>query len=95
MPGLFGPSAPWTTCDSDFQTVAKIRSNENAHLPDSSVHVATAAMQYWFKDINGNDILHHSIGNSVIAYYYGACAFQDVYNALASAKDANHRGCIS
>ena len=70
--------------------IAKIHSAELARLSDAASNLSSiqvAATLYWFNGLSRP----HSLGNSIIAYDFGVCAFADIANALATATDANHR----
>jgi phosphatidylserine/phosphatidylglycerophosphate/cardiolipin synthase-like enzyme len=85
---MAGPTPPFTTCDSDAREIARLRKAElslNPPVTVSPIHVK--ATEYWFRGLSRPT----SIGNAVIAYDYGVCAFADIGDALATAQDSSHR----
>jgi phosphatidylserine/phosphatidylglycerophosphate/cardiolipin synthase-like enzyme len=79
---------PFITCDADFEFTSNLRQtvqNQSPKLNPSSSDVAKTAG--WFQGLS----IPHSVGNSVIPYIYGVCAFADIGDALATATDENHR----
>jgi phosphatidylserine/phosphatidylglycerophosphate/cardiolipin synthase-like enzyme len=82
-------ATPFTTCEADRREIARLRIAESAINPGkpvSQTHVA--AMQYWLQGLKG------SVGNAVIAYDYGVCAFADMADAIATATEPTHKICV-
>jgi phosphatidylserine/phosphatidylglycerophosphate/cardiolipin synthase-like enzyme len=82
-----GPA--FTTCDADSQVIDKLRSAERDRIPQVPGPAASdaAATARWFQGVP----LIHTIGNSIVPYIYGRCAFADMADALGTATDSRHR----
>ena len=80
-----GAGRPFTKCDSDAAEVAKLP--HPALDPTASMAGIPQRVLRWYRDTG----VHPWMGNRSVAYIYGRCAFQDMADAIATARDPSHR----
>jgi len=77
------PTRPFTSCNSDAAEIAKLP-HPGA---DPMARPISQTVLRWY---NGTGV-NPRMGNWAVPYVYGRCAFQDIADAIATARDASHR----
>ncbi|WP_433463409.1 hypothetical protein [Spirillospora sp. CA-128828] len=90
-PKSYGPPKPFTTCQEDADEVAKLphRPALDASDPASAGkhELVKEQMLRWY----GRPGPLPTMGNAVVPYVYGRCAFVDMGTAIATATSLDHR----
>ncbi|TMR07345.1 hypothetical protein ETD83_00950 [Actinomadura soli] len=85
-----GASKPFTTCQEDAAEVAKLPHKPSPDASDprgaGKPDQVLAKLRGWYPDA-----ALPTMGNAVVPYIYGRCAFHDMGTAIATATSADHR----
>jgi phosphatidylserine/phosphatidylglycerophosphate/cardiolipin synthase-like enzyme len=79
-------TGPYTSCTADAGEIAKLP-HPGLDPKQSVLARVTAETLRWFQ---GSGV-SPSMGNYVVPYIYGRCAFKDMADAIATARDPDHR----
>src|ERR1700730_15860587 len=83
--GNVGPTRPFTSCAADAAEIAKLPHPGRDPMAQRSAR----DVRRWYQGTGVN--VNPWMINRVVPYVYGRCAFQDMADAIATARETSHR----